>query len=380
MPRENSFSDSEGRSLTPDLEEENDFDMGPGSLTTSPVAENPLNGQSRFDYPTLDSQPTANGNGSVTPSVLNDPQQPSQVESTAAAVPSRKATNATVYSTNGMPTNVKPPLERFRASVRKVIHMKRGSSALTLGGAGAEPGVDPRRSSANLNYGHLHAKCTIDIVDYNAVSILTKERKSNEDFVEFVTNPKKFTRQSWVKVRWINIGGISWDVIKTVALAYGTSIILAPGLSNINSWHVDLHPLALEDVLHQRPQARSKADYYLKHLFIRVLRHTLREEDDEVIAIHHNITHLPRSASPENMHDRISEEEEDEFGMKELGEADEDKTLAGSKFSTRRKVGSFRKATAGKDVEMGKIPERGRSISSGSILVCSVFFRIWRQP
>ena len=62
------------------------------------------------------------------------------------------------------------------------------------------------------------------------------------------------------------------------------------------------------------------------------------------------------------------------------GEADEDKTLAGSKFSTRRKVGSFRKATAGKDVEMGKIPERGRSISSGSILVCSVFFRIWRQP
>ena len=101
------------------------------------------------------------------------------------------------------------------------------------------------------------------------------------------------------------------------------------------------------------------------------------DEDDDTTAIHHTITRLPRSASPENMHDRISEEEE-EFDMKELGEADEDKTLAGSKFSTRRKVGSFRKATAAKDVEMGKMPERGRSISSGSILVGNFFSRAVR--
>ena len=42
-----------------------------------------------------------------------------------------------------------------------------------------------------------------------------------------------------------------------------------------------IHPLALEDVLHQRPQARSKADYYLKHLFIRILVHQLSPDEDD---------------------------------------------------------------------------------------------------
>lgn len=45
---------------------------------------------------------------------------------------------------------------------------------------------------------------------------------------------------------------------------------------------IDLHPLALEDVLHDRHHARSKADYYPKHLFLRILCHTVgttRNED-----------------------------------------------------------------------------------------------------
>ena len=42
----------------------------------------------------------------------------------------------------------------------------------------------------------------------------------------------------------------------------------------------EMHPLALEDVIHSRKHARSKADYYPKHLFIRVLCHTLATERD----------------------------------------------------------------------------------------------------
>jgi hypothetical protein len=42
---------------------------------------------------------------------------------------------------------------------------------------------------------------------------------------------------------------------------------------------VDLHPLALEDVLNGNPHTRSKADYYSRHLFLRVLCHDLAADD-----------------------------------------------------------------------------------------------------
>lgn len=70
-------------------------------------------------------------------------------------------------------------------------------------------------------------------------------------------------REIWNKVRWINIAGVSYDVISELALRY------------------DLHPLSLEDVLHGRKNARSKADYYTKHLFVHVLAHTLGKQEDD---------------------------------------------------------------------------------------------------
>ena len=45
--------------------------------------------------------------------------------------------------------------------------------------------------------------------------------------------------------------------------------------------YTGIHPLALEDIVHQRPQARSKADYYLKHLFIHILVHKLASDEDD---------------------------------------------------------------------------------------------------
>src|SRR5258708_36792656 len=43
---------------------------------------------------------------------------------------------------------------------------------------------------------------------------------------------------------------------------------------------IDLHPLALEDVLNGNPDTRSKADYYARHLFLRVLCHELASDED----------------------------------------------------------------------------------------------------
>lgn len=42
---------------------------------------------------------------------------------------------------------------------------------------------------------------------------------------------------------------------------------------------IDMHPLAVEDVLHFRKNSRSKTDYYYKHLFLRVLCHTVDHRD-----------------------------------------------------------------------------------------------------
>jgi hypothetical protein len=111
MPRENSFSDSDGRSLTPDLE------LPEGNEPPRPVIAVEPNGR-----------------------------RSTALEPTSPARPAVRPTFAGIIS----------PIDRFRATVRKVIRLHRTSTILAdRGGIGAEPGVDPRRDSAFLSYGHI---------------------------------------------------------------------------------------------------------------------------------------------------------------------------------------------------------------------------------
>jgi hypothetical protein len=70
-----------------------------------------------------------------------------------------------------------------------------------------------------------------------------------------------------------------------------------------------MHPLSVEDILHLGGHTLSKADYYPKHLFIRVLCHTLGSANgplqDSAMAVGSTglssnppFTDIPRSASP----------------------------------------------------------------------------------
>jgi Mg2+ and Co2+ transporter CorA len=77
------------------------------------------------------------------------------------------------------------------------------------------------------------------------------------------------------QVRWINVGGVSWDVVKALAIRY------------------DLHPLALEDVLRAPRHSRSKSDYYMQHLFLRVLCHSLADPADHEPHEHDQINFPP---------------------------------------------------------------------------------------
>ncbi|KAK0716460.1 hypothetical protein B0T21DRAFT_386764 [Apiosordaria backusii] len=126
---------------------------------------------------------------------------------------------------------------------------------------GSEPGVDPLK----LDGGHasmalLSAPCEITIVDFSEdeLSIQTQDNASLGSFLE-VPQPK------WAKCRWINVNGLSWDVIQLLGK------------------HKKLHKLAVEDIMNTR--SRTKAEWYPTHAFIVLtlqrLDDTYRDSDDE---------------------------------------------------------------------------------------------------
>ena len=105
---------------------------------------------------------------------------------------------------------------------------------------------------------------------------------------------------------------------------------------------VELHPLALEDVFHGHSQNRSKADYYTRHLFLRVLCHELMDDASENGPTHYTQVTDPvlRSASPEPMGNNNELEEPDQKkGSEELTEngGSGDSGL----LNRRRKLGTY---------------------------------------
>lgn len=198
MPRENSFSDSEGRSLTPDLEDELE-----AQRTRSPI----------------------------------QPKSPIQSHKTRSIKSRLSRKHVPTRPSLAQPTLT--PIERFRMSVRKVMHITRTSSCLMGKGPGAEPGIDVRRDSAYINYGHIRQNCLIEIADYSSVRS-SFGRMTNQEFINFLSSPPASEREQWAKVRWINVGGISWDVIRALALKYGRSDLPPPSSSP--------HPRAVDQI------------------------------------------------------------------------------------------------------------------------------------
>ncbi len=102
---------------------------------------------------------------------------------------------------------------------------------------GSEPGYDPQLPDG----GHAamqapNANCEITVVDYSSDG-MSKKHFGNQGFIEYVKRPK----EDWVKCRWININGLSWDVIQAVGTEKG------------------LHKLAIEDIMNL--MNRTKADW-----------------------------------------------------------------------------------------------------------------------
>ena len=198
MPRENSFSDEDGRSLTPDLDE---------TLVRSVTPQ----------YPDrrLSSSPsiTAGEGGSSSSSDNNNNLFATSQEKIRPPLSTGQPA-VRIYVT---------PKDRFRAAVRKIIQMHRASTIISRYGVGAEPGVDPRRHSAFLQYGHIREDCIIELADYSGVRT-SFGRMTNKEFIELLKDPVASNPESWARVRWINVNRISWDVLSALALKYGNRI------------------------------------------------------------------------------------------------------------------------------------------------------------
>jgi len=215
MPRENSFTDSEGRSLTPDLEDEPDAKEHDAPPRRSNVSQRPAALAYHASMKPGGSQRHNRPGSPAVASIVTSLKSPQDSHSRLPPHHTRHGLFDDHHTTH---SNSK---DRFRAAVRKVIQMHRTSTILRRGYIGAEPGVDPRRSTAYVAYGHLRQKCVIDIVDYSPLRA-SSGRMTNAEFVSYLRDEKASYRESWVRVRWINIGGISWDVISVLALKYGT--------------------------------------------------------------------------------------------------------------------------------------------------------------
>jgi Mg2+ and Co2+ transporter CorA len=132
---------------------------------------------------------------------------------------------------------------------------------------GTEPGVDTSRADG----GHStmvkpHAECQITVVDFS-VDNINVEELDNQQLIDFL----KLPQPDWVQCRWINVNGLSWDVIKAIGQTK------------------KLHRLAVEDLMNTN--GRTKADWYQNHAFIVLTLQKLTHLDDakekEKEAAHH---------------------------------------------------------------------------------------------
>ncbi|KAI1201242.1 hypothetical protein F5X97DRAFT_290859 [Nemania serpens] len=109
---------------------------------------------------------------------------------------------------------------------------------------GAEPGIDPKKPDGGQDAApDLHADCQVTVVDFSQENLEIHEL-DNSGLIKFVSQPQP----SWVKCRWINVNGLSWDVIQALGK------------------YKDLHRLAIEDLMNTRN--RTKVDWYSGHAFL----------------------------------------------------------------------------------------------------------------
>lgn len=148
---------------------------------------------------------------------------------------------------------------------------------------GTEPGIDtskpPPYSADWLSSipSDLHRRCDILVVDFSPNE--TRQYALDNDTLELFLARG---RESWVQCRWINVNGLSWDVIKI--------------LGN----HKQIHRLAIEDLINSTN--RTKVDWYSDHAYVvltlqKLIKLQQEESDSEDAEAQSRIPDLGRRKS-----------------------------------------------------------------------------------
>ncbi|SCV70143.1 BQ2448_1537 [Microbotryum intermedium] len=190
-------------------------------------------------------------------------------------------------------TRLSPFNDSFAASHRRKNHHAAAKKVAKESGQcqNRPPGIDARR----IDLPKLHAPCVIQVVDcakdvsghqtFTRTSEPTARLNlwisstmlrcgqfaqfrvfDNSTLAAFLEEP----RPARSKLRYIHVNGLSWDVIKPLALKF------------------DLHRLSLEDMIHHhglsatRTSVASKADYFRQHLFVSLLMQNIVNDAEEV--------------------------------------------------------------------------------------------------
>lgn len=127
---------------------------------------------------------------------------------------------------------------------------------------GQEPGIDTKATHVHPSSKTpwLYEECQITVVDFSEEDIRV-QHLDNKTLAPCMEKG----RPDWATCRWINVNGLSWDVIRQ--------------LGN----HKNLHRLAIEDLTN--PKNRTKADWYSDHTYmvlpLQKLIHVHSNEDSD---------------------------------------------------------------------------------------------------
>ncbi|BFZ53699.1 hypothetical protein PYCC9005_000729 [Savitreella phatthalungensis] len=109
----------------------------------------------------------------------------------------------------------------------------------TLHETGREPGVDLNAIELDI-----HQECNITVTDYCTSRYEVHGPFDNEQFLQFMNIPQP----DWSSVRWINVNGMDYNVLRRISNAYR------------------FHQLSIEDSLHF--PTRTKIDRYAEHAYL----------------------------------------------------------------------------------------------------------------
>ncbi|CUA70321.1 hypothetical protein RSOLAG22IIIB_00676 [Rhizoctonia solani] len=177
--------------------------------------------------------------------------------------PSSRTASVDMSQLLSVPSAQNPPSakDKFRSLVNKVISGRRACIAIqeeVSRNHSLDQGADPHNKRSDLRFGSRAAKCTIEVTHYSEAGCQTISY-NNAGLIALLKGDNLTGLQKG-EVRWINIAGISWNVVKQLAIRF------------------NLHPLSVEDVMTDTHDKSFKIDYYQQHLFAQLTSFKIPEE------------------------------------------------------------------------------------------------------